>query len=92
MSLFTKLCCPEEETGTSADWTLDEQELRSIFNEKTKILVLNSPMNPTGKVFSLKELQLIAELCIKYNVLCVADEVYEWHVYEPAKHVKIGRL
>lgn len=85
------MCSPEEETGTSADWTLDEQELRSIFSEKTKILVLNTPMNPLGKVFNLKELQLIAELCIKYNVLCVSDEVYEWNVFEPAKHIKIGR-
>lgn len=49
-------------------------------------------MNPIGKVFSRKELELIAELCIKYDVICVADEVYEWHAFEPAKHVKIGKF
>lgn len=48
-------------------------------------------MNPIGKVFSLEELNLIAELCIKYDVMCISDEVYEWMVYEPTKHTRIGK-
>lgn len=54
------------------------------------MIVINTPMNPIGKVFTKEELTIIAELCIKYDVICVSDEVYEWMVYEPAKHVKIG--
>lgn len=72
------------------DYVLDEDNLRAVFNEKTKMVILNTPMNPLGKVFTRKELNLIAELCIKHNVICLSDEVYEWLVYEPAKHVKIG--
>ncbi|XKL68026.1 hypothetical protein PGB90_003517 [Kerria lacca] len=79
-------------TESSADWKLNENELRNLFNENTKMIVINTPMNPIGKVFTKEELTIIAELCIKYDVICVSDEVYEWMVYEPAKHVKIATL
>lgn len=69
---------------------MDEDELRSLFNHKTKMIILNSPLNPLGKVFSYEELSVIADLCIKYDVMCVSDEVYEWLVYEPTKYVRIG--
>lgn len=55
------------------------------------MIILNTPHNPTGKVFSYSELETIATLCKKYNVMCVSDEVYEWLVYKPAKHVRIGK-
>lgn len=76
---------------TSADWVLDEKELSSLFTNKTKMLILNTPHNPLGKVFTKEELELIANLCKKHNVLCVSDEVYEWMVYEPNKHIRIGK-
>jgi kynurenine--oxoglutarate transaminase/cysteine-S-conjugate beta-lyase/glutamine--phenylpyruvate transaminase len=75
---------------TSEDWTFHKNELEGVFNIKTKILILNNPHSPLGKVFKLEELEQIAELCKKWNVLCVAEEVYEWVVYKPNKHIRIG--
>lgn len=71
---------------------LDKNELEGMFNSKTKILILNTPNNPLGKVFTLDELTHIAELCKKWNVLCISDEVYEWMVYPPYKHIRIGTV
>uniref|UniRef100_A0A8U7NMK8 Kynurenine aminotransferase 1 n=1 Tax=Corvus moneduloides TaxID=1196302 RepID=A0A8U7NMK8_CORMO len=75
---------------SSADWQLDPAELASKFSERTKAIVLNSPNNPLGKVFSRGELGLIAELCVKHDVLCISDEVYEWLVYDGKQHIRIG--
>lgn len=77
---------------SSGDWVLDKDELASLFNKNTKMIILNTPHNPLGKVFTLEELQVIADLCKKWNVLCVADEVYEWIVYKPHKHIRIATL
>lgn len=77
---------------SSADWVLDTKELESMFNDKTKIFIFNTPHNPTGKVFHADELQIIADLCNKWNVLCISDEVYEWMVYKPNKHIRIGKI
>ncbi|CAB3259201.1 unnamed protein product [Arctia plantaginis] len=79
-------------TVTSADWILDEKELASMFNCRTKIIIVNNPHNPTGKVFTCKELMFIANLCEKHNVLCLADEVYEWVVYPPNEHIRMATL
>ncbi|XP_009633394.1 kynurenine--oxoglutarate transaminase 3 [Egretta garzetta] len=62
------------------------------FNSKTKAIILNTPHNPIGKVFTREELQVIADLCIKYDTLCISDEVYEWLVYKGNKHIKIATL
>lgn len=81
--------------GTSlnaADWTLDFNVLASMFSEKTKMIILNTPNNPLGKVFSQRELDSIAALCIKWDVLCVSDEVYEWLVYDDQKHIRMCTL
>ncbi|KAJ8793515.1 hypothetical protein J1605_019349 [Eschrichtius robustus] len=75
---------------SSSDWTLDPQELASKFNSKTKAIILNTPHNPLGKVYTKDELQVIADLCIKYDTLCISDEVYEWLVYTGNKHFKIA--
>ncbi|XP_061928982.1 kynurenine aminotransferase isoform X1 [Apis cerana] len=77
---------------SSADWIFDKEELESLFNEKTKGIIVNTPHNPLGKVFTLDELQFIANLAKKWNTLVVADEVYEWLVYEPYKHIRIATL
>ncbi|XP_027003238.1 kynurenine--oxoglutarate transaminase 3 isoform X2 [Tachysurus fulvidraco] len=77
---------------SSADWILDQDELASKFNSKTKAIVLNTPNNPLGKVFSRSELQAIADLCIKHDTLCFSDEVYEWIIYKGHEHVKIATL
>ncbi|XP_061393634.1 kynurenine aminotransferase [Musca vetustissima] len=81
-----------EGTISSADWVLDEEELKKMFNSKTKMIILNTPHNPIGKVFNQKELELIADLCKKWNVLCLSDEVYEWMVFDGNKHIRICTL
>lgn len=78
--------------SSSADWKLDPAELESKFNSKTKLIIINTPNNPLGKVFTVPELEMIADLCKKYDVVCIADEVYEWMTYPGHKHFKIATL
>ncbi|MBU6412011.1 MAG: aminotransferase class I/II-fold pyridoxal phosphate-dependent enzyme [Planctomycetes bacterium] len=68
----------------SGTFALDPAELEAAFNTRTRAILLNTPHNPTGKVFSQAELSHISSLCIKHNVLCIVDEVYEKLVYSPA--------
>ncbi|XP_071396555.1 kynurenine--oxoglutarate transaminase 3-like [Centroberyx affinis] len=77
---------------TSADWVLDPDELASKFNSKTKAIIINTPNNPIGKIFTKDELQMIADLCIKHDTLCFSDEVYEWLIYKGHQHIKIATL
>ncbi|XP_030288682.1 kynurenine--oxoglutarate transaminase 3 isoform X2 [Sparus aurata] len=81
-----------KKTITSADWYLDPDELSSKFNSKTKAIIINTPNNPIGKVFTRDELQMIADLCIKHDTLCFSDEVYEWLIYRGHEHIKIATL
>ncbi|KAM4019632.1 kynurenine--oxoglutarate transaminase 1 isoform 2-T5 [Anomaloglossus baeobatrachus] len=76
----------------SSDWRLDCTELEAKINKNTKMLVLNTPNNPLGKVFSGEELQEIANICVKYDLLCISDEVYEWLVYDGQQHIRIASL
>jgi aspartate/methionine/tyrosine aminotransferase len=71
-------------------WRFDPDELRAAFNERTRLVVINTPHNPTGKVFGVDELDLIAALCREHDVIAVADEVYSELVYEGARHVPIA--
>jgi aminotransferase len=73
------------------DWSFDERELAKAFNRKTKAIIINTPNNPTGKVFSREELEIIARLCRKWDTLAVTDEVYEHIIYE-GRHVSIATL
>lgn len=82
----------EKKTLSSADWCLDPDELSSKFNSKTKAIIINTPNNPLGKVFTRDELQMIADLCIKHDTLCFSDEVYEWLTYKGHQHIKIATL
>jgi aminotransferase len=68
------------------DWHYDPQELESAFNNRTRAIIINTPNNPTGKVFSRDELEFIAGLCRKWNVLAVTDEIYEHIVYDGHTH------
>ena len=68
-------------------WTFDETELEAAFNNRTKAIIINTPNNPTGKVFSREELEIIARLCRKWNVLAITDEIYEHILYDGAIHV-----
>jgi len=64
------------------DWRIDMTELEAAFNDRTKVVILNTPNNPTGKVFSDEELTRIAGLCIKHNAVAVTDEIYEHIIYD----------
>ena len=73
-------------------WTFNEDELRLAFSKKTRALILNTPQNPSGRVFTRKELTVIAELCIEFDVTVIADEVYEHLIFAPAQHIPIATL
>lgn len=74
------------------DFSFDEKELSRAFNKKTKALILNTPNNPTGKVFSKEELATIAKYCIRHDVLVLTDEIYEHIIYDGLKHIPIATL
>ena len=74
------------------DWSFDPGELAAAFGNRTKAIVINTPNNPTGKVFSESELELIASLCRKWDVVAVTDEIYEHILYDGAKHVSLAGL
>jgi N-succinyldiaminopimelate aminotransferase len=73
-------------------WALDKAALRAAFNENTRAIIINTPNNPTGYMFSDSELKLIAELCVEYDVICISDEVYEHIVYAGNTQTPIGTL
>jgi aminotransferase len=86
---FVKLRPPDTPDG---EWTFDEGELRAAFHNHTKAIVVNTPNNPTGKVFSRSELELIRDLCVEFNVLAITDEIYEHILYDGAQHTSIAAL
>lgn len=73
-------------------YTFDEKELAAAFNERTRAILINTPHNPTGRVFTKHELQTIADLCQKWNVLAITDEIYEYMVYDGRKHISMATL
>ncbi len=73
-------------------WVFDPAEMEQAFSEKTKVVFLNSPQNPTGKVFSRPELEQIAALCIRHDVIVVSDEVYDRMVFDGLEHVRLASL
>lgn len=87
----TKLQQPNASISSS-DWLLDPVELESKFSAKTKMIVLNTPHNPLGKVLSRAELEFIGSLCRKYDVIALMDEVYEWLVFDGKQHVRMASL
>ncbi|MEP1933137.1 MAG: aminotransferase [Roseibium sp.] len=77
---------------TPPNWELDEAALRAAFSTKTKAVLINNPMNPTAKVFSDTELQLIADLCLEHDAYAICDEVYEHLVFDGHKHTPLMAL
>lgn len=74
------------------EWAYDSKELSRAFNVNTKAVIINTPNNPTGKVFSREELQEIAALCIKWDCIAITDEVYEHILYDGERHISIASL
>jgi aspartate/methionine/tyrosine aminotransferase len=87
--VFVKLRPPRTPDG---EWTFDERELRAAFHSQTKAIILNTPNNPTGKVFTRSELELIRDLCIEFNVLAITDEIYEHILYDGTQHISMASL
>jgi N-succinyldiaminopimelate aminotransferase len=77
---------------TDRRFVFDPEELRSVVGANTKLLLLNSPHNPTGKVFTIEELDVIAECCREHDVIAVTDEVHEHLVYDGRRHVTLASL
>ena len=73
------------------DWSFDEAELRAAFGPRTRAIVVNTPHNPTGKVFTRAELELIAELCREHGAIAITDEIYEHLVYR-GEHLSLATL
>ena len=74
------------------DWHIDFDELAAAFNDRTRAIIINTPHNPTGKVFTRDELERIAALCLRWNALAVTDEIYEHIVYDGCTHVPMATL
>ncbi len=72
------------------DYSVNEDALVSAFNKKTRALIINTPGNPCGKVFTKDELKLIADLCAEHDVIAVSDEIYEYIVFDNKKHISIA--
>ncbi|MFN7984251.1 MAG: aminotransferase class I/II-fold pyridoxal phosphate-dependent enzyme [Vicinamibacterales bacterium] len=83
---------PRYVTLREPDWTFDPDELAAAFNNRTKAIILNTPNNPTGKVFTAEELTVIARLCQQWDVVAISDEIYEHIVYDDTRHVPIASL
>ena len=74
------------------DFSINEEAWKAAFSKKSRAIILNTPNNPTGKVFSKGELSFIADLCIDHNMVAITDEIYEHILYDRKKHVSIGAL
>ena len=83
---------PVAVTLHAPSFRFDSRELRAAFSPRTKALILNTPHNPTGILFSQDELVIIAELCQEFDVLVITDEVYEHIVFDGTKHVRLATL
>jgi aspartate/methionine/tyrosine aminotransferase len=82
---------PRYVTLHEPDWSIDPDELRAAFGPRTRGIVVNSPHNPTGKVFARAELQLIADLCMEHDVIAFTDDIYEHLVFD-GEHIPLATL
>ncbi len=73
-------------------WEIDPDELRAAFSPRTRMIVVNTPSNPSGKVYRREELELIASLCQETGSIAVTDEIYEYILYDGYRHVSLGSL
>jgi len=78
--------------GKPGAWKFDPQELAAAFGPATRAIIVNTPNNPTGKVFTREELGFIRDLCVKWNALAITDEIYEHILYDGAEHVALASL
>jgi len=79
-------------SAKNPDWSFDHDELAAAFGANTKAIILNTPNNPTGKVFTRSELEFIRNLCVRWNAYCVTDEIYEHILYDGTEHISMARI
>ncbi|KAN0025139.1 hypothetical protein ACTFIV_009555 [Dictyostelium citrinum] len=84
----------EHKKRSSKDWKINKEELAAAFSDKTKLIILNNPHNPVGKVYSKEELQEIADVVVKHgpNTTVISDEVYEWMTFDGVEHHRFATL
>jgi aspartate/methionine/tyrosine aminotransferase len=82
---------PRYVTLHAPDWSIDPDELRAAFTKRTRAIIVNTPHNPTGKVYSRAELELIAGLCIEHDVVAITDDIYQHIVFE-GEHIALASL
>jgi aspartate/methionine/tyrosine aminotransferase len=83
---------PRYVTLHEPDWHVDPDELAAAFNHRTKAIIINTPNNPTGKVFTREDLEAIAALCRRWDVIAIADEIYEHIIYDNHRHVPMATI
>jgi aspartate/methionine/tyrosine aminotransferase len=83
---------PRYVTLRAPDWSYDEEELAAAFNKRTKAIIINTPNNPTGKVFNRPEMEFIARLCQKWNVIAITDEIYEHILFNGKEHIAMATI
>ncbi len=88
---FVTLRPPQPEKGQPG-WWFDRDELKSAFNERTRAIIINTPNNPTGKVFTRAELEFIRDLCLQWDCLAITDEIYEHILYAGHTHIPMASL
>jgi aspartate/methionine/tyrosine aminotransferase len=88
---FVKMRPPDPQNANST-WSFDERELAAAFGSHTKAIILNTPNNPTGKVFNRQELEFIRDLCVRWNAFCITDEIYEHILYDATEHISMARI
>ena len=87
---FVKMRPPSSDENST--WSYDERELAAAFGPHTKAIILNTPNNPTGKVFTRAELEFIRDLCVRWNAFCITDEIYEHILYDGTEHISMARI
>ncbi|KAJ3866318.1 pyridoxal phosphate-dependent transferase [Lentinula novae-zelandiae] len=92
--IYVPLHPPANASGkfSSDEWKIDPKELRAAITPRTKMIIVNTPHNPVGKVFTRAELEMIASLAKEHNLLVMADEVYDTLVFDGKEHVRIATL
>jgi len=86
---FVKMRPPQNENDV---WSFDERELAAAFGPHTKAIILNTPNNPTGKVFTRAEFEFIRDLCVRWNCYCITDEIYEHILYDGTEHITMAAI
>src|SRR6266478_501144 len=77
---------------TPPSWSFDREELARAFGRRTKAIIINTPNNPTGKVFSREELEYVRDLCVRWNTFAITDEIYEHILYDGTRHISMASL